>query len=195
MEFRKRRTLDVSHVGDGDDHLIVGIEVFRIEFFRSIYDFRTAVVTVFLFHFNQFVLDDLLAKLLVAQYFLEVSNLLHQVLIFGMELVLHQTGELAQTHFHDGAGLYLTQVEAGHQVGNRLVRGLGRTDDADYLVDIVGSDNQTFEDVGTFLGLAQVVACTADYHLVTVFHKIFNQVLQVEQTRTAMNQRHVVHTE
>ena len=195
MELRKRCTLDVSHVGDGDDHFIVGIEVFRIEFFRSIHDFRTAVVTVFLFYFNQFILDYFLAKFLVAQDFFEVSNLFHQILVFSMQLILHQSGELAQTHFHNGAGLHLAQVEAGHQVGNCLVRSLGRTDNADYLVDIVGSDDQTFQNVCTFLGLAQVVTCTANHHLMTVFHEIFNQVLQVEQTRTTVNQRHVVHTE
>ena len=180
---------------DGDDHFVIGIEIFRIELFRSIYDFRTTVVAVFFFHFNQLVLDDLLAKLLVTQNFFEVSDLLHQVFIFGMKLVLHQAGELAQAHFYDSTSLDFAQVEAGHQVRDSFVRSLGGTDNADYLVNVVRSDNQSFQDVRTFFGLAQVVTCTADYHFVTVFHEIFDQLLQVEQTWTAMNQSHVVHTE
>ena len=136
-ELRKRCTLDVSHVRDGDDHFVIGIEIFRIELFRSIYDFRTTVVAVFFFHFNQLVLDDLLAEFLVAQNFFEVSDLLHQVFVFGMELILHQSGELAQAHFYDSTCLDFAQVEAGHQVRDSFVRSLGGTDNADYLVNVV----------------------------------------------------------
>ena len=143
-ELRKRCTLDVSHVRDGDDHFVIGIEIFRIELFRSIYDFRTTVVAVFFFHFKQFVLDNLLAKFLVAQNFFEISDLLHQVFVFGMELVLHQSGELAQAHFYDSTSLNFAQVEAGHQVRDSFVRSLGGTDNTDYLVNVIRSDNQSF---------------------------------------------------
>ena len=32
VEFAERCALDVSHVADGDDHFVVGIEVFGVEF-------------------------------------------------------------------------------------------------------------------------------------------------------------------
>ncbi len=136
-EISQRRTFDVSQMRNGDNHLIVSIEVFRIEVFRSVYDFRTALVTVLLFHLEQLILDNLLAKLVVHQNFLEVSNLLHQFLIFVVQLVLHQSGKLSQTHFNDSSGLNFSQFEASHQVVHRLVRSLGSTDDTDNFVDIV----------------------------------------------------------
>ena len=58
-EFAQRGTLDVAHVRKGDDHIIVGIEVFGVEFFRSIYDLAFASIAIFLFYLQQFAFDQL----------------------------------------------------------------------------------------------------------------------------------------
>ena len=86
--------LDVAHVADGHHHLVVGIEVLGVELVGVGHDFRAAHVTELLLHFQQFVLDDLAAQVVVGEYLVEVLYLLHQFVILGMQLVLLQTGEL-----------------------------------------------------------------------------------------------------
>ncbi len=64
-EFTKRRTLDVSHVGDGNDHLIICIEVFRIEFFGGINDICFTFISVLVLDFLQLVFDDFHTKIVI----------------------------------------------------------------------------------------------------------------------------------
>ena len=192
-EFAQRRTLDVAHVRDGDNHLVVGVEVFGVEFLGRIHDFGAALVAVFFFHLDEFVLNDLAAELVVHQDFLQVSNLFLDFLVFGVQLVLHQACELAQTHLNDGTALYLSQLETLHQPRDGISGRLGGTDDADYFVDIVRSDDQTFQNVGTLLSLAQVELRAADNDVVTMLYEVFDELFQVQQARTSVYQCHVVH--
>ncbi|HJJ47005.1 MAG TPA: SPFH domain-containing protein [Methanocorpusculum sp.] len=45
-ELNEWRTLDITKVRDGDNHIVVGIEVFGIELFGSVLDLRTQVIDV-----------------------------------------------------------------------------------------------------------------------------------------------------
>ena len=45
--FGQRGALDVAHVRDGDDHVVVGIEILGVELLGGIDDLRTALVAVF----------------------------------------------------------------------------------------------------------------------------------------------------
>ena len=90
-EFCQWCTFDISHVWDGDNHLIIRIKVFRIEFFWWINDFRTAFVTIFSSYFQQFVFDYFTAYFIIGQDTFQICYLLHNLLVFSMELILHQT--------------------------------------------------------------------------------------------------------
>ena len=54
-----------------------------------------------------------------------------------MELLLLQTGELAQTHLYDSTCLHIGERESLHQSGNSVGRCVGSLDDTDYLIYIV----------------------------------------------------------
>ena len=195
MEVGQRGTLDVAHVADGDDHLVVGIEVFGIEFLAGVDDFGAPLVAELLLHFHQFVLDDLHAKVVVAQNLLEIFYLFQQLVVFAPELLLHQVGQLAEAHFHDGLGLHLVQFEARHQAFDGGLRILGGTYDVDHLVDVVAGNDQPFQDVCPLLGLPQIVPCAADDHVVAVLHEVGDAVFQRKQARAPLDERDAVHTE
>ena len=116
-----------------------------------------------------------------------------------MQLVLHQSGELAQAHFHDGSALYFAEVEAFHQSSDGFGRSLGGADDGDDFVDIVAGDDESFQDVCTLFGLAQVELCAAHHHFVAMFYEVADEVLQVQCLGAllsgASHQCHVVHAE
>ncbi len=57
-ELAERRALDVAQVGDGDDHLVVGIEVLGVEVAGSIIYVGAAVISVFFADLDQLIADD-----------------------------------------------------------------------------------------------------------------------------------------
>ena len=57
--------LDVAHVREGDDHLVVGIEILRVQLLRGIDDVGLALVAPFGLDLQQLVFDYLHAKIVV----------------------------------------------------------------------------------------------------------------------------------
>ena len=101
VELAEWRALDVSHVGDGDDNGIVGIEVLGIELVVEGDDLRATLVAVLLLHLEQIVLHHLLAALGVVEDLLQVCDELHEVVVLLVELIDTQTCELSETHIDD----------------------------------------------------------------------------------------------
>ena len=60
---------------------------------------------------------------------------------------------------------------------------------------MIDRDQQSFEDVSPFFGLCQIVTRPTNHHIVTMFDKIPNQITQIEQHRTAIDQGNVVDRE
>jgi len=136
-EFGQWRTFDVPHVGNGDDHFIIGIEVFRIKVFRSVDDFGATFIAVFFLDFQQFVFDDVHAQFAAFQHLLIPGNLFHEGFILVAQFLHFQSGQLAETHFNDSPGLYIGKIESRHEAFAGFVGRLRRTDNGDNLIDVV----------------------------------------------------------
>ena len=191
----QRRALDVSHVRHGDHHVLVGVEILGVELLRGVDDLGAALVAVLLLHLDQLLADD--AHLLVAarQHLAEVGDALFELLALGVELAAFEAREGAQTHVDDGCRLEVAQTEALHHALLGRVGRLRRADDVHDLVDVVLGDQQTLHDVQALLGLAQVEARAAHHHVVAVLDEVADQLAQVEQHRTSLDQGDVVHGE
>ena len=202
-ELAERRALDVTHVRNGNNHGVVGIEILGIKLVVKGDNLRLALVAVLLLHFEQIVFHHLLATLRVVQNLFQVSNQLLQVVIFLMQLVDAQARQLRQTHIDDGLRLSLVQVEAFFQIALGIARCSRLSDDVYHLVNIVHGNNQPFQNVGTLTSLAQVILCATDGHVVTMVNEVADAFLQREQTRTQAhtvarldgNQRNVINRE
>ena len=174
--FGQRRALDVAHVRDGDDHVVVGVEILGIELLRSIDDLRAALVAVLLLDLQQLVLDDLHLHRHVGQHLREVGDESHQLVALGNELAVLEARQGAQTHLDDRRSLDVIQLEALHHRLLGLVGGLRRADDPHDLVDVVLGDQQALDNVQPLLGLALVEARAADDHVVAVVNEVADQV-------------------
>ena len=149
----ERRTLDVAVVRDGDDHIVIGIEVLRIHIRSGVDDIRPAVVAVLVDDLAALVDEDRVEEVLVGEDPLVVPHLLRHLVVLLVELVQLETGELTETHLYDGARLDLGEAEALHEClhGGGLI---GRClDQVDHFVDIVGGDDTSLEDVESLLRL------------------------------------------
>ena len=141
-------------VGDRDDHIVISVEVFGVEFLSRVDDLAATLVTILLLDLKELFADELCTQFLVSEEGLQALDLLHQGSVLFLQLLTLQTGEGTQTHIHDGTRLDEREGEALHELLDSFLRLTGRTDDADDLVDIVDSDDQALEDVDTLLGLA-----------------------------------------
>ena len=138
-ELTQRCALDISHVTHCDYHWIIWIEVFRIELFAWIFDFCTALITVFFFYLVEFILHHLLAKFWVIKNLLQVSNLAFQLFILCMQLVHTQSGQLTQTHIYNGFTLQLVKIKALFQVALCIGRSLTCSNNVYNLIDVITS--------------------------------------------------------
>ena len=112
-----------------------------------------------------------------------------------MQFLLLQAGELAQTHLDDGTGLNFGKAESLTQALNGMFGRVAALDDGDHLVDVVTGDDESFQDVGALFCLLEVILGAADHHLVAVLKEVVQQLFEVEQHGTAIDQAHVVDAE
>ncbi len=140
-----------------------------------------ALVAVLLLDLLQLLFDDCEDVRVARKDVLKACDAVFEVLVLVVDFLLLQTGQTAQTHVNDGLCLWLVEVELEvlravhdaeqrdlvdperlrHQVflGLRLV--LGRADDGDDAVDVVGCDLEAFQNVRTVARLLEVEARAA----------------------------------
>ncbi len=111
------------------------------------------------------------------------------------DLLALQRGQAAQLHVEDRGGLDLVDVEQLHQAGAGLLDRGRAPDQGDDLVERVQRLDQTAQDVGALLGLAQPVRRAPDDDLDLVRDVVPDELGQVERARHAVDQRQHVGAE
>lgn len=82
-EFGKRGALDIAEVRYGDDHLVVGIEIFGIEVACLVVYVGAALIAVFFAYLDEFVFDELAAYRVIVENEFQTLDLFHQFLVAG----------------------------------------------------------------------------------------------------------------
>ena len=116
----ERGSLDVAEMRNCYDHILVCIEVLRIELFGRHRDFSPARVTVLFLHLEGLVLDDLHLHAFVCKHILAVADELHELVILALELLAFKSGKLTQTHLDDGSSLRIGKSECCNELALRL---------------------------------------------------------------------------
>ena len=195
LEVRQRRSLDISQMGYGDNHLIVRVEVFRIELLARIDNLCAAGIAVFLFQLNSLVLNDFHTAFDTGKYVFQVLYPFQDILIFRTQLGLFHARELAQAHLNYVCGLPLAQTETLHQARLGLVRSFRLTYDTYGLIEVVEYLHAAFEQFGPLLRLAQLKLSAARDNIVPMGNEMRYQFLNIEELRAAVDQGYVVDAE
>ena len=82
-----------------------------------------------------------------------------------------------------------------HQSGFRVGRRRGRLDQRDDFVDVRQRYRQPFQDVSAVARLAELEPRAAHDDLAPVLQEVFEKLLEIEQARLIVDQRHHVHAE
>ena len=187
-EIDQRGALDVAQVRYGDDHLVVGIEVFCVKLLGAGHNLRAALVAVLILHLYELIFHHLATEIVIGEYLVEVFDFLLQVVILSMKFLLLQACELSQSHIHDSLRLHFIQSEALLQVLLSVLGRLALLDDLHHLVNIVRGDDQTLQDMSPLFCLAQIVFRASDNHVVAVTDEIGDAVAQCQQFGATLHQ-------
>ena len=137
-----------------------------------------AWIVVFLFDGDELFLDDAENLVFISKDSLEFLDKLVESLQLFFNLVTFETLETAKLHLKDGISLNLRETELLHELFICVV--VSGTDGFDYFIDIIKCNFQTFQDMRTLFGLPKIKLGTAANHLLAVFNKLCQNLLETE---------------
>ena len=177
-EVRLQGALDIAQMRHSDNHWVVGIELLRIELGVRELNLSATLVAILLFHILQLVLHHLLTELWFIEYALQVSYEFFEVGILLTQFIDTQTSELTKTHINDSLRLQFVDSETLLQSTLGIAWSLRGTDNLYYLVNIIDSDNQALENVGTSLSLSLLKLGATNGDIMTVLNEVLDALLQ-----------------
>ncbi len=145
--------------------------------------------------FLELIADDRALALRLGQDVLEVGDLGFDLGQIVDDALTFQGGQPAQLHIEDGLGLDLIDVEQLHQPAARDI-GVGRRpDQRDDLVERIEGLDQTAQDMGALIGLAQPVAGAPDDDIELVLDVVPDHLVQAQGARHPVDDGQHVGTE
>ena len=115
-----RHALDVARMGGGNDAVFLRNEIFDVHFAADRLNIGAARIVEFALDFAQFFFDDLDHQLMIGQNGFQFADAFHQRLVFVLNLLLFESGQLPQTHCYDGGRLRFVEVDAVFAVVHQL---------------------------------------------------------------------------
>ncbi len=189
------RPLGVAAAGDGDDHLLLGDEVFHRDLAGVREDRRATLVAVLRDELVHLVGDDLTLARLLREDVLVLQDLLLELVVLVDDLLALQGGEAAQLHVEDRGRLDLVDVEHLDEALTRTVGVGGAADERDDVVETVERLEVPAEDVDLRLGLAQQEGRATHDDLELVGDPVADERVDAQRAGHAVDEREHVRTE
>jgi hypothetical protein len=134
-------------VRDRDDHLLVGDQVLDVDVVLGVRDLGAALIAVALGDLEQFLLDQAVDLVLVAEQLAQLANALDEVGVLALDRVGLERGQLLEAQLEDRLGLDVGEPKALDQALAGDVAVARRADQLDDLVEVVERDQQALEAV------------------------------------------------
>ena len=167
-----RDPLDVSEMCKRYRHIFFFYEISFIELIDCSRYLRASLVRPFFFDLHHLVSDDSHEFFLVSEQFVVISYFYEQLIIFIFYFFSFQTLQSCQPHIEYGLCLDFGKIESFHESLFRVVVAL--TDYLDYLIYVVERYSESFQDVSSCFGFAQVIFCSACQNFLLML-EIFEQ--------------------
>ena len=187
--------LGVAGLGDRDDDVLAGDQVLVGHLAVGRDDAGATVVAVLVDDLLELVAHDRALALRLGQDVFQVGDLgldLGQVVD---DALAFQGGQAAQLHVQDRLGLDLVDVEQLDQALLRDVHRLRRPDQRDHFVERVERLDQTAQDVGALVGLAQPVGGAPHDDVELMVDVVPDQLVQPQRAGHAVDDRQHVGAE
>ena len=122
--FSERSPLDISEMRDSNHHILIRIEVLRIEFLGRHRYLRTSRITELLFQFHRLLLDNLHLPVITCKDLLTETDEFHQFVKLVLEFLPLKASELAEPHLHNSRSLRFCKAIACNEFISGILSGL-----------------------------------------------------------------------
>src|ERR1700730_1363926 len=189
------RALGVARLGDGDHHFLAGDQVLIADLSVGRDDPAAPFVAVLLDDLLEFVVDDGALALRLGQDVFQVGDLHLDLGQVVDDALTFEGGKAPQLHVQDRLGLDVVDVEQLDQPLAGNVDGLRRADQRDHLIERVERLDQSAQNVGPLVGLAQPVSGAAHDHVELVLDVVADHLVEPEGPRYTVDDREHVGAE
>ena len=152
-EIIHTHALNVSELRDCDNSVLIRDQILHrhVKLVKS--DRGLSVIAVFLRDRKNLLADHAEQFLLICEDRPEFLDARHQLAILILNLLSLKTGQRTQTHIDDRLSLNIAELKFLHQLLFCNLRSRCTADNLNHLVDVVESNQQTFEDMSALLRL------------------------------------------
>ena len=191
-ERRRRNALDVPALAEGDDDLLMRLDVVAVDVDGGVADLRQPFAVDLLLERARLLLDLQVHLVGVSQKVFQLADGLLDLAVLVLDLLAFEGGQAPQLHVEDGLGLLLVKGEPVHQArpGRLDVRGVA--DQRDDRVQVLQRDSQSFEDVRARPCLLQLELRPAANDLAAEFDVVQQGRPEGQELRLAVHERHHV---
>ena len=179
----RRNAFDVSGVGDRDDAGVTRDEVGDIDVAFIECDFCAARIGVFVLDFLKFLLDDSDPEVAGSEEAAEIVREFHLFIVFVLEILDGQSGELIEAHVEDFRDLNLGESVPGDEGVLRFLTRAGGADDADDIVEVADREEQTFQNVDARFDFRELKTGSAGDDFKAVVDVTLENLKQVQGSR------------
>ena len=180
---------------DGHHHLFIRNHVLNAQVGAAVFNGGATFVSKALFDVEKLGLDDVHATLHAVEDVLQIGDQRHQFVVLSTKLVSFESCELLQTHVQNRPSLNFAELELRHQAVSGFFRRLARTNQCDDFINVVKGNDEALQDVRSLLCLPQIVLRPTHHHFVAMLDVVSHHLLEIQQFRTTLHQRDVVHGE
>ena len=210
-----RRALHVAAVADRDRDLLVGDQVFQMDFGSFVFDDGAALVAVQLLYFFEFFHDHGAQFLFRTQDGFVLGDVLAGDIQFFRDFVDRELGQAVQLQFENRVGLNsgegLFRIALGSaaggvdvdllagKIGDQVFAGFGAVgagaDDGDHVVQVIERGQVAFENVFAVFGFREQVGGAAADHIDAVVDEVLDGLHQAHFLGLAVHHRQQDHAE
>ena len=155
--------LDIALAGEGIAAGLLFDEILNVDLIFHVLDLGQPFVAEFITDCDQFILQNALDQVDIAQNIVEIRDLLFQLFVFRRQLFPLQALQRFQAHIQDALGMHVRKTEALHELLLGII--VAAADDLNDFINMILGDEQAFQKMGPLLGFSQVIFCPANDQL------------------------------
>ena len=151
-------TLDVAKSCHRNDHIFRLDHIIDRNLIIIDSDGSSSLISVLVADLHDFLTYYAKQNLLICENRFEISDLLHQLIVFILQLFSFQSGQSTQSHVYDSLGLSLGKAKSLHETCLSYTDIFRRPDNPDYFINMIQGDQESLQDVSSFLCFIQFKA-------------------------------------
>ena len=182
--FCNRNSFDITKAGNHYNHVLILNHIFKIYLFNFvIYNFCSAVITIFICKLVCFIFNYLKDFFVVNKQILKIINPGLKLFNLFLQIFNLQMCKTFELHINDCLSLLIIKVEAFFQTELCIFCISAGLDNLNYFINIVDCCNEGFQNMHSVFCNFKVINCAASNYFISVIYKMLDKLLECKNFR------------